>query len=730
MIAITPLKITATVVVAALVGLIVVACGSKHPPLGGGAGGNGQLDSNACSSEGAIRDCHVTLGMMNGVLNCALGSQTCTGGYWTSCSTAGGVTGAHYGGSFSTPGFSPFAATGPANAMGGLRVLDDPILPQQDASLCAQDSCDPYCWGWDDEAAATAPPPPPPPMGGATGGLPSGWYSGYGATTNPCAVPGAPGDCNFDQCCPANGGTCTDWGTAIIDGATGVGNCDPSSNSLAPTCSTLPDFTTQVGCQDPTSGDTFIPVCNRGGVIANTGTLKLTLGHQNSDPPGQFPFPEVHGYCNILLSSVPIAPNACINVDINAPQAGITCYGIQVGVHNSIFVNGAGTNGSASGPTNINVPECTGANNWGAINHQTCAAAMAGGATVYTCTTVPAMFSGYQTSPCHPQNMGMGNPPTLGQCQFDSCCYKNGSGNCVPWDSKTSGDCNAGPNGCSGPDFTAGTACTDVNADVHVQVCNRGTSDVMSGTGNIGFAAGDSGGQAPKNYPFVSAGGCTWDWAVVGGLASDSCVDLNVTQQLLNGNAVDCSSMAGGPAAFLATSGGQHTIRINTTGVTGTVATGNNNVQISECAGDDNWSIYDSTVACSGCPAIPSGGGGGTFTYTATCPPGYQVKWQYLAYDVTISGSSPVEFDGHTTQVFPDGGPMGMPSTDYTLANPPMSPTATSCLYTGPAGSCPIDLAMIMGQDALSNQLTLEINPSGGSGANDWAVSYDCIPFE
>lgn len=723
-------KIVFVVAVAAGVTL-GLACGTSHPPIG--TIGNNADDPTACATEGAVQACHITMGMQNGVTNCIAGTQTCSAGHWLPCTTKGGVAGAHYGGTFTSNGFNPYSSTGlPNQKSTGLRLLNDPIPPTTDAGLCQDDPCDPYCWGWDDEAASVPPPPPlPPANGGNPSGLPPGWYTG--ATVQPtCNVPGNPQDCNFDQCCPATGSACTSWTTAIAnaDGGALTGTCAPSGG-----CATGPDFTVEVGCNDPVTNDTIIPVCNRGGTTANTGSLIVALQDDSGGPPGpsHFPFVAGHGHCNIDLTMIPLVPNSCVNVDVNKPQAGIQCFSIKVEKYNTLFVNGGGGNGSASSAAQLALAECNGANNWGAINNQKCAAPTgAGGGPLFTCAPVATLPFGEainQAFTCHPGNPS--KPASLGQCLYDSCCYKNGFGDCRDWDSVQSGDCDLTNNGCTGQvNYTASAGCTDAVGDVHVQICNRGDTAVSSGTFNVGFAAGDSFGQAPRNYPFKSIGGCTWNWATVGGLGSDGCQDLNVTKQTLDGTPVDCSTMTGGPAAFLATNGGRHTIRVNTTDTGDSsnqiVSTGDGNNGLPECTGADDWSGYESGVACTACAQIGVGTGGGDYPYTAVCPSGYHVKWKYLAYNVT---GGEVEFAATTTSTLIDGSTAPV-STSYTVADPPNAPVATSCQYGG-GGGCPVDLAAILGPvDSMGEKMILSINTKAGASALGWSVSYDCLPYE
>jgi hypothetical protein len=697
---------------------LAIACGSSsHPALG--TQGNNAFDPYACATPGAVQSCHVNLGTNNGVVTCAVGTQVCDGSHWGACSTGGGgVKTATYGGSFTSAGYKPSGSTLSQGTGGGLHILADPVDASSDAGLCRwDDPCDPYCFGWDDEASAPAAAPPPPVSGGSPAGLPSGWYNA--ASKASCGAPLNPSDCNYDQCCAANGGPCVDWTTNPA-----TANCSTASvpGLIAAGCAAQPDFTAQVGCNDPVSNDVIVPVCNRGGVAANAGLLYIALRDDAYTPgPTHFPFVTGKGDCTVDLGPTGInggaglAPGACFPVDLSNPQAGVKCYGLKIEKRNSIFINGGGGNGSASNAANISLPECTGANNWTAINNQKCAAAVVGGGgAILTCvdaTTVGSMSS-KNISPCHPGN-------GLGQCLFDECCYKNGSNDCRQWGAANTGDCNLGANGCGGQqNYTATAGCKDTNGDMHLQICNRGDTDVNAGIFNVGFGLG-----GVRNYAFLSLDGCSWDWANVGGLGSNGCVDLNVSQSTINGSGagVSCGLM---PATIGTI---PYVVRVNTTGTIGIVSTGNNNNGLAECGGGDNWAMTDPGVACTGCPATPTGDGGGSYTYTAKCAPGYRVNWQYLVYDVN---SGEVEFNATTTTTLVDGSVLP-PSTSYQLADPPNNPVSSACHYQAPAvGGCPVNLATILGKDAHGETMNLDIVPHNGANVVGWSISYDCVPYE
>lgn len=683
---------------------LAVACsGDGHPA--NGSIGNVVNDPTACATEGAVEGCRISLGIKNGVESCATGTATCTNGHWSACS-AGGTKGATFGG-LKVSGPGAVASSVPASTGGGLHFLADPIDASSSAQLCVNgtgDPCDAYCWGWDDEGGA--PPAPPSSGNGDVGDLPSGWYSA--TTDNPCGVPGHPRDCQFDQCCPANGGACADWATAPV-----TGNCDPTTNNIAPGCAGKPDFTAGVACDDPVTTHTILDVCNRGGADQTTGTLKVGVG--NLTPQSFWPFGPGGGYCKVDMAMHPLLKGTCFKFDAIAPPAGVQCFGINFGPQNRVFVNGGGGNSSSNDPMDISLPECTGSNNFGAANHQVCGSATASGSQVYTCGSYSALTSGSdQTAPnkCHPNN------GHTDDCQYDTCCYANDK-QCINYDITNTGYCKPSTI-CSGAqDYTASVACVDSATDVHVRVCNRGTSDATTGTFNVGFGAV---GSNPNSYPFTAAGYCTWDWSTVGTLEADGCADLNVSQGQLDGVNVDCSSI--GLTSILRNvflGLGRRAIFVDGH----PNANNNTDVVIADCNGANNWSAYEPGLACSGCPVPAPNTGPQSFDYTGVCDSGSHVKWRNFVFDV--SGGE-VQFKASTDFTEIDGS-VAPTSTPVLIADPPTAPATSACHYNSPAGVCPIDLGTLLGSNAYGQVLHLDVIPVTGF-ALKWSISYDCVPYE
>jgi hypothetical protein len=702
---------------------LIFACGSSKLGASTGAGGGPGSTGMPCPMEGQTQACHILIDTQPTHVDCVVGTQTCMSGMWTNCSSPT-VKGQYYGGSFSSPGYqggfppangATAARSGgnaAAGAKGQLGILADPAPPLPDASICVANPCDPYCLGWDDEGGAPANAQQA--GGGTVAGLPPGIYSG--ATNPACTIPTTLDNCNFDQCCPSAGGTCANWSGPPPP----TGDCIPCAGV---------DFTAGIACDDPVTGDTVVTVCNRGATAAPTTMGPLYVGIGTKKPGQMYPFGPNGGNCQVDLSMVPMNPNTCINIDINNPATGIKCFGINLSPMDRIVVNGGGGNGAASSDTDMAITECTMDNNFGEQNHQTCPAATGasgGGATIYICGDPAGVPAGMGNGVCHP-----GNTPPAG-CLLDTCCYKNGNGGCIPWDKTISGDCdlmNDQGAGCdSKPDYTAAASCSDINGDVHVDICNRGAQDVSSGQFYVGIGAAGSTYGFPFSNDLAGAAYCTWNWSAVGGLDADGCVDFNITQETVDGTSVSCPSLPGVGApnnTFMAA--GNRAIYVNEAAGAPPSIPNAGAGNLNECNGTNNWTVFTNGMSCTGCAIAAPGSGPQHLTYTGVCQPGYHVEWRYLIFDVT---GGEVTFTATMAPSLGTDAGFGMQGAPVLVADPPVAPTTSSCQLAGPS-PCPIDLMMALGAQALDEQMTLDIVPqSAAASALDWSVSYDCIPFE
>jgi hypothetical protein len=162
---------------------VAASCGAdpthSAPPIGqGGASGTTgtgpSMTDATCTTEGATRACHVTLGQHGGVLSCFVGIQTCSNGRFGEC-TDGSV--------------SNFTMPPDGSELRSLSI----------AGPCTSDPCDPTCRLFDET-----------PLGGAVISL-APWNAGSLANLqknpagsintgikSPCSTAG---DCQFNEYC-------------------------------------------------------------------------------------------------------------------------------------------------------------------------------------------------------------------------------------------------------------------------------------------------------------------------------------------------------------------------------------------------------------------------------------------------------------------------------------------------------------------------------------------------
>jgi hypothetical protein len=134
---------------------------------------------------------------------------------------------------------------------------------------------------------------------------------------------------------------CNDW--QIFDPT--VSACLPPSK---------PDFTVGVGCTD-NNGHLHIPLCNRGWVDANSGTVDVIDWTSNPNTSGssticQLPTSGAYkGRCMINLAVAKVKKDQCIDIDLTAPASGITCDSglFGSGNHTSMVNPPSGTYGTA-----------------------------------------------------------------------------------------------------------------------------------------------------------------------------------------------------------------------------------------------------------------------------------------------------------------------------------------------------------------------------------------------
>jgi hypothetical protein len=199
----------------ALLGGAAAACGVDDPPFAGpgaGTGANGQGGGTVgpCS-DGATRECHVTIGEHNGVLTCYYGTQSCEDGSWGQC-TDGAVVNKKKSGEWQAKSYSQPAA-------------------------CQNNPCDPECKIYDE-----VPTEPWFPDGeesiydwptGAAANVPDSVWEKVG--NEPCET-GA--DCQMNQYCydPASGSCTHDICELGVGLTLGCGTCADMICAQDPQC--------------------------------------------------------------------------------------------------------------------------------------------------------------------------------------------------------------------------------------------------------------------------------------------------------------------------------------------------------------------------------------------------------------------------------------------------------------------------------------------------------------
>ena len=184
-------------------------------------GGNGGQGGGVGCSEGATRDCSVTVGEHVGVLTCLEGTQTCEDGEWGPCS----------------------------DMQRNMRPAPPPAARQSNVFVkslssavdCLANPCDPSCQFYDEVPAVPVTSPPQnlvaPWNTGEFGGLPPALQAQ--GSTEPCVV-GA--DCQFDQYCNnPTSGTCLH--SKCVTGGGLKSGCDPCVSQICagnPGCCTTP----------------------------------------------------------------------------------------------------------------------------------------------------------------------------------------------------------------------------------------------------------------------------------------------------------------------------------------------------------------------------------------------------------------------------------------------------------------------------------------------------------
>ncbi len=353
----------------------VPACSSSSAPANAGPGSTGPAPTStsptptpnacdhpspgcACATAGVTAPCGTVITRSGNFFQCSEGTTTCDGATWGACDGSIKLAGT----TFSGGGVS-------------IRGLGNP-------SMCGSTNpCDPYCSVLSDTPAGIDGGPGIAVIdGGLTIAPPSGVHlcnlattpatlqaSAAGGNPGSCTA-GASDNCNYDNYCATTGGACA----AYPDGHT----------NTTGTCVLEPDFTLGTGCWDASASTGLeLQVCNRGGVIANTGSLTVAL---SSGPPalaaGTCPAGSkaptttltaaaTNGKCTIALASFPLGPGECTSFNVTTPPTGITCTSTAGG---AIALTGPTVWAMVNPPTGVlagttQITECDPCNNYTAV---------------------------------------------------------------------------------------------------------------------------------------------------------------------------------------------------------------------------------------------------------------------------------------------------------------------------------------------------------------------------
>jgi hypothetical protein len=330
-----------------------------------------------------------------------------------------------------------------------------------------------------------------------------------------------------------------------------------------------------------------------------------------------------------------------------------------------------------------------------------------------------------------------GHPPSDGHiCSSDYCCAAyavSGAPNtCQPW-ALTAGDNPVAAANCTkatGVDFQLGLACNDTSTGhVHVPICNRGTGAATAGVVMVGEYSGNPTYAGNSDYCSNPGGSpsanCKIDLSLKN-LAAGKCMDVDVT-----------AGKAGGTTTGVTCTGsfssGNTTMMVNPPGTSGytTLTEGD------QC---NNYSFHPTNAQGGTCAAYgqqPPPPVALNYTYTASCPPGYAVQWNQLAYDTSVPSDSEVIFQVSSAALLPDGG-TGTFTTPVQAADikSTASPDPATCAINGApdATVCPKNLATLLGTAGKTNAVLdvgiTEIATTAVPIVKSWQVTFNCIPNE
>lgn len=350
--------------------MLVYGCVSERPAATRGDSTNNFVAPGApCVTDGEARECHVVISQHDGIVNCLNGRQRCEAGKWSPCmgddGTGGTVTTKAVGG-----GGLALQSLSPGGGVG--------------APPCTADPCNPDCYGWNEvpvvpiapsacAAVATSV------VGAAQCAVSKSWWK-----DNAIGCGGSPDDCFFgDTCCVKQTSPAFDNTSACGYNSTGTNYCVAASvaGAACPAgCAGKADYTAPPACQDKTTGDRHLSICNRGTVDSPaTGYMVFSMfaagdarkecqscaaGSANDH------FSGVRGSCAVDLAVFPITRGNCIDVNLTQAVAGtstgVTCTSSTINLTDSfgIYLNMAQSLTTTAGADVARAPSANTAAVW------------------------------------------------------------------------------------------------------------------------------------------------------------------------------------------------------------------------------------------------------------------------------------------------------------------------------------------------------------------------------
>jgi hypothetical protein len=304
------------------VGAVVLDGCNQDRPSGISAAGTTQSfvpAVGACSTDGTVRACKVSLGITDGYSKCFVGKQDCRNGVWSACEN-GDVTIAS-------------VATSPTG--GGLRIQANGMY---DAAACTGDPCDPYCRGYDvDAGSLTAS------LDGGSSGS-SGSYNAFGGSPPGFADKEV---CQGSRLCDdSTSGKCNGQSHCnMFDSCQADYHCDTTAHACvnnngstsfkwpSATCAGV-DLTVGPACTD-SSGTAGFSVCNRGNTdLAGPASIGIKL--INGDTGLDYsltPTPQCASGvcakdtpdCTIVTAATGIPKGSCVRVTKSGGSGSLAC---------------------------------------------------------------------------------------------------------------------------------------------------------------------------------------------------------------------------------------------------------------------------------------------------------------------------------------------------------------------------------------------------------------------